>query len=37
MSTGFLAPNHLWHWFNHPYRFAIHMIFPLGILAALWL
>ena len=37
LSTGFLALNHLWHWFNHPYRFAIHMIFPLGILAALGL
>jgi hypothetical protein len=37
LSTGFLALNHFWHWFNHPYRFAIHMIFPLGILAALGL
>jgi hypothetical protein len=37
LATGFLALNHLWHWFNHPYRFAIHMIFPLGILAALGL
>ena len=37
VSTCFLALNHLWHWFNHPYRFAIHMIFPLAILAALGL
>ena len=37
LATGFLAINHLWHWSNHPYRFAIHMIFPLGILAALGL
>jgi hypothetical protein len=34
-STAFLAVNHLWHWGNHPYRFAIHMLFPLAILAAL--
>jgi len=37
LATGFLALNHFWHWFNHPYRFAIHLIFPLGILAALGL
>lgn len=33
-STAFLAVNHLWHWGNHPYRFAIHLLFPLAILAA---
>jgi hypothetical protein len=37
LSTGVLALNQFWHWSNHPYRFAIHMIFPLGILAALGL
>ncbi len=36
-ATLFLAFNHVWHWSNHPYRFAIHFIFPLGILAALGL
>jgi len=36
-GTLFLAFNHLWGWSNHPYRFAIHLIFPLGILAALGL
>ena len=36
-STAFLAVNHLWHWGNHPYRFAIHLLFPLAILAALGL
>jgi hypothetical protein len=36
-ATLFLALNHLWHWNNHAYRFAIHLIFPLGILAALGL
>jgi hypothetical protein len=34
-STALLAVNHLWHWGNHPYRFAIHMLFPLSILAVL--
>ena len=34
-STAFLAVNHVWHWGNHPYRFAIHLLFPLAILAAL--
>jgi hypothetical protein len=34
-GTLFLAFNHLWHWDNHAYRFAINLIFPLGILAAL--
>lgn len=36
-ATSLLAVNHLWHWGNHPYRFAIHMLFPLAILAALGL
>jgi len=36
-ATAFLAINHLWHWGNHPYRYAIHMLFPLAILAALGL
>ncbi len=36
-ATAFLAFNHLWHWDNHAYRFAIDLIFPLGILAALGL
>jgi hypothetical protein len=36
-ATLILAFNHLWHWNNHPYRFAIDLIFPLGILAALGL
>ncbi len=35
LATLFLAFNHLWHWGNHPYRFAINLIFPLGVLAAL--
>jgi hypothetical protein len=34
-ATAFLALNHVWHWHNHSYRFAINMIFPLGILSAL--
>jgi hypothetical protein len=36
-GTFFLAFNQVWRWDNHPYRFAIHLIFPLGILAALGL
>jgi len=36
-GTFFLAFNQLWRWDNHPYRFAIHLIFPLGILTALGL
>jgi hypothetical protein len=36
-ATAFLAVNHVWHWGNHPYRFAIHLLFPLAILAALGL
>ncbi len=34
VATAFLSVNHLWHWGNHPYRFAIHLLFPLAILAA---
>ena len=34
LPTALLAVNHLWHLGNHPYRFAIHMLFPLAILAA---
>jgi hypothetical protein len=37
IATALLAVNHVWHWGNHPYRFAIHMLFPLAILAALGL
>jgi hypothetical protein len=33
-ATLFLAENHLWAWGNHPYRFAINLVFPLAILAA---
>ena len=36
-ATAFLAVNHLWSWGNHPYRFAIHLLFPLAVLAALGL
>ena len=36
-ATLFLALNHLWAWGNHPYRFAINLVFPLAILAALGL
>ncbi len=36
-STALLAVNHVWQWGNHPYRFAIHLLFPLAILAALGL
>jgi hypothetical protein len=36
-GTFFLAFNQFWRWDNHPYRFAIHLIFPLGLLAALGL
>ncbi len=35
VATGFLALNQYWHWYNHPYRFTIDLIFPLAILAAL--
>jgi hypothetical protein len=34
-ATAFLALNHVWHWHNHSYRFAINLIFPLAILSAL--
>jgi hypothetical protein len=30
----FLAANHLWAWGNHPYRFAINLVFPLAVLGA---
>ncbi len=33
-TTLLLAYNHLWNWGNHPYRFAIHLLFPLALLAA---
>jgi hypothetical protein len=36
-TTAFLAVNHLWHWSNHPYRYAIHLLFPLVILGVLGL
>ena len=36
-ATAFLAVNHLWSWGNHPYRFAIDLLFPLAVLAALGL
>jgi hypothetical protein len=36
-ATGFLAVNHLWHWGNHPYRYAIHLLFPLTILGVMGL
>ena len=32
-ANAFLAVNHLWGWSNHPYRYAIHLLFPLTILA----
>ena len=37
LATAFLALNHLWGWGNHPYRYAIHLLFPLAILTALGL
>jgi hypothetical protein len=37
VATGFLAVNHLWGWSNHPYRYAIDLLFPLAILAVLGL
>ena len=27
-ATAFLALNQYWHWYNHPYRFTIHLLFP---------
>jgi len=35
VATALLATNHLWRWGNHPYRFAIDLVFPLAVLAAL--
>ena len=37
VATAFLAVNHFWDWGNHPYRYAIHLLFPLTILGALGL
>jgi hypothetical protein len=37
LATLFLAENHRWAWGNHPYRFAINLVFPLAVLAALGL
>lgn len=34
-ATAFLALNQYWSWNNHPYRFTIHLLFPLAILSAL--
>ncbi len=34
VATAFLAVNHLWGWSNHPYRYAIHLLFPLTILGS---
>jgi hypothetical protein len=36
-ATLLLAENQLWAWGNHPYRFAINLVFPLAVLAALGL
>ena len=36
-ATACLSLNQLWGWNNHPYRFAINLIFPLCGLAALGL
>ena len=36
-TTLLLAGNHLWSWSNHPYRFAIHLLFPFALLSALGL
>ena len=36
-ATLFLAENQRWAWGNHPYRFAINLVFPLAVLAALGL
>ena len=36
-ATLVLAENDLWAWGNHPYRFAINLVFPLAVLAALGL
>jgi len=37
LATALLALNHLWGWSNHPYRYTIHLLFPLAILTALGL
>lgn len=37
IATIILSLNHLWGWNNHPYRFAIHLLFPLAILTAVGL
>jgi hypothetical protein len=34
-ATLLLASNQAWGWGNHPYRFAINLVFPLSVLAAL--
>jgi hypothetical protein len=34
-ATAFLALNQYWHWYNHPYRFTIHLLFPLAVLSVL--
>jgi hypothetical protein len=34
-ATLVLAFNHVWGWSHHPYRFAINLVFPLAVLAAL--
>ena len=34
-ATAFLALNQYWRWDNHPYRFTIHLLFPLAILSVL--
>ncbi len=36
-ATAWLSYNDFWGWGNHPYRFAIHLVFPLCGLAALGL
>jgi hypothetical protein len=32
LANMFLGFNHLWNWHNHPYRFTIHLLFPLSVL-----
>jgi hypothetical protein len=36
-ATAFLAVNHHWGWSNHPYRYTIHLLFPLTVLGVLGL
>ena len=31
----FFGFNHVWGWGNHPYRFVINLIFPLGVLSSI--